>query len=294
MLRISAVIPAYNAAATIGGAIRSVLSQTLPCHELIVVDDGSADDTSAVVRTFGERVRLIQQPNGGPASARNRGIRLAKGEWIGLLDADDEWTPQKNEVQAPCTQAEDVGLVCARAGHVDLALRSLWARNKIINSSVLLRRAAFDSVAGFDEDRSLIGVEDYNLWLRLTAAGWRAVHCPETLVRYGPTASSLTRQVERFARAELVNVRKMAELPLPGLTKADFREKASHVLLEYGRELFYLRQLKPARGLLLQAMRARPRPSTCVLILASLLPPRVLDLRRRRSDRGPAAAHIPG
>ncbi|HOM77360.1 MAG TPA: glycosyltransferase [Anaerohalosphaeraceae bacterium] len=94
-IQISAVIPAYNAQKYIARAIESILRQSRPADEIIVVDDGSTDDTAAVVRSYGDKVRLISQSNGGASAARNAGIRAAKGNWIAFLDADDEWLPEK-------------------------------------------------------------------------------------------------------------------------------------------------------------------------------------------------------
>lgn len=91
---ISVVIPACNAEKYIARAVESVLRQTRPADEIIIVDDGSTDNTADVVRGFGDRVRLIQQPNAGVSAARNAGIRAARGNWIALLDADDEWLPE--------------------------------------------------------------------------------------------------------------------------------------------------------------------------------------------------------
>jgi len=96
---VAVVIPAYNAGRHIGRALDSVLAQTRPAEEIIVVDDGSTDDTAKVVRTYGEKVRYIRQENTGAAGARNRGIKETKAEWIAFLDADDEWLPDKLELQ---------------------------------------------------------------------------------------------------------------------------------------------------------------------------------------------------
>ena len=98
-LFISVVIAAYNSAAQIGRAIGSVLAQTRPADEIIVVDDGSTDATAEVVQSF-EAARLIRQANAGAAAARNAGIRAATGNWIAFLDADDEWLPQRLAIQA--------------------------------------------------------------------------------------------------------------------------------------------------------------------------------------------------
>lgn len=92
---ITVVIPAYNAEATISRAIDSVLNQTVSVFEIVVVDDGSTDDTAAVVRGYGPKVRLIQQTNSRTAAARNRGLDAANGDWIAFLDADDYWELDK-------------------------------------------------------------------------------------------------------------------------------------------------------------------------------------------------------
>ena len=100
---VSVVIPAYNAAATIAAAIESVLAQTRLPEEIIVVDDGSNDETSAVVERFGPIVRLLRQANAGCGQARNSGAREARGTWLAFLDADDLWLPTKLERQLPET-----------------------------------------------------------------------------------------------------------------------------------------------------------------------------------------------
>ncbi len=98
--RISVIIPAYNAAATIGKAIDSILAQGYPAHEIIVVDDGSTDRTGETVQTYGERVTYVHQDNAGPSAARNRGVQQASGEWIAFLDADDWYLPDRLNTHA--------------------------------------------------------------------------------------------------------------------------------------------------------------------------------------------------
>ncbi len=98
-ITVSVVIPAYNAGKYIGRAIDSVLAQTRPADEIIVVDDGSTDNTAEVAHGYGDKVRFIRQENAGASVARNTGIEAATGEWIAFLDADDEWLPQKLKLQ---------------------------------------------------------------------------------------------------------------------------------------------------------------------------------------------------
>src|SRR5690349_10342119 len=95
---VSVVVPTHNRARTLGRTIESVLAQTYPSVELVIVDDGSSDDTGEVIaRGWGAdaRVRYLKKPNGGPASARNFGFRAARGEYVALLDSDDTWHPWK-------------------------------------------------------------------------------------------------------------------------------------------------------------------------------------------------------
>jgi glycosyltransferase involved in cell wall biosynthesis len=105
-MKISVVIAAYNASATLGRAIQSVLAQTRPADEIIVVDDGSTDSTADTARQFGSRVRVISQSNGGTSVARNTGIQNASGDWIAFLDADDEWLPEKLHTQEDFLDAQ--------------------------------------------------------------------------------------------------------------------------------------------------------------------------------------------
>jgi glycosyltransferase involved in cell wall biosynthesis len=93
--RFSVIIPAYNSAATLTRAVESVLAQSWPAHEIIVIDDGSIDDTLCVARGFGDRVRVIHQPNAGVSTARNRGAEAATGDWLAFLDADDWYYPNR-------------------------------------------------------------------------------------------------------------------------------------------------------------------------------------------------------
>jgi glycosyltransferase involved in cell wall biosynthesis len=288
---VSVIIPAYNAEACVDTAIKSALGQTVSPLEVLVVDDGSRDRTAEVAAAFGPPVRVIRQANAGPAAARNHGAREARGEWLALLDADDAWKPRKLEKQLPYTRREEVGLVHCwgppGGGPVPerITLETLWEKNCIVNSSVLVRRRAFEQVGGFDEDRGLISVEDYNLWLRLLAAGWEVATCPERLHEYTPAPGNLSRQFERFARAELLNLEKLA--PVLGLPEAEVRRKRLAIHDEYGRHLVHYRELTAARNWLGHSLREQPSPSRLAWWLATFTPAALLDLRRRALLRQP-------
>lgn len=283
---ISVVIPAYNAEPFIGRAIESVLAQTRPAAEIIIVDDGSNDATGDVVESFGARALLVRQENAGPSAARNHGTRLAQGEWIAFLDADDAWLPEKLEKQLPYLGEDGIGAVhsptdtclsdCDYEG--ELTFERLWQQNPIGTSSVVLRKAAWMDVRGFDEDRELTCVEDYNLWLRLLAAGWRILRCPERLVAYTPCENSLSSQTHRVVRAELLNARRVAAAA--GLEKPVLRRKQRQIHGEYGQSLVHSRELRDARRHLTQALLRGPQAVHAKYWLATLVPPALLDWRR--------------
>ncbi|MBC7528709.1 MAG: glycosyltransferase family 2 protein [Chthonomonadaceae bacterium] len=287
---ISVVIPAYNSEKFVADAIKSVLAQTVPPLEIIVVDDGSTDGTSGIVSRFSSSVRPIRQGNEGPASARNHGIREAKGEWIALLDADDTWLPQKLERQILHTNDSKIGVIHAfsegwkreESGRGNPDFKTLWLKNSLITSSVLMRKSACEEVGYFEEDRALIAVEDYNLWLRFAHAGWEIVTCAEPLMRYTPAAGNLSSQIERFAAAELANVEDIGQrLKLP---QDSLHAKRIAIYEEYGRDLLYERHLTAARKMLSIPLRDHPTPARLKWWLATLIPRSLLDWRRSRTQ----------
>ena len=290
--RISAIIPAYNSARYVGRAIESVLAQSYPVCELFVVDDGSSDDTAAVVAQYGPSVTLIRQANGGPGAARNQGAKRASGEWLGLLDADDKWLPHKLEQQIAHTQNPLVGIVQSSVEDGpntcpdDLTFARLWQRNCIANSSVLIRKTAFDGVGGFNEDRSLIAVEDYNLWLRIVAAGWKVTTCRTSHIVYESAPGHLSSQLERATKAEFANIEAIASCLQ--LEPEDVLAKQLTTCDRQGRYLLYHREMRLARRLLAQAMQAKPTPVRAAWWLASCLPAPVLN---RTRPRKPTMAH---
>jgi glycosyltransferase involved in cell wall biosynthesis len=186
MPTVSIIIPAYNQSQYLGDAIRSALGQTRTDHEVIVVDDGSTDETTAVCRTFTDpRVHYVWQANRGLSAARNTGILQARGEFLSFLDSDDQFLPNKlNLLLSAFEQDGDLGLVAGQAVLIDRQGRrlgevydrslpadptDLLLGNPLHVGSVLLRRDWQARVGPFDE--SLRSYEDWDLWLRLALAG---------------------------------------------------------------------------------------------------------------------------
>jgi len=283
---ISVIIPAYNAARTICHAMESALAQTYRPQEILVIDDGSQDDTARIVADYPAPVQLLQRPNGGPAAARNQGARQAQGEWLALLDADDHWLPHKLELQIVHASDPSVGLIhCFDEGNrryrcpSKLTFDRLWDRNSISASSVLIRRAAFESVGGFNEDPALISIEDYNLWLRIAAAAWKIATVKEALWCYTPAPGNLSSDVERCALAELANVEAISKQF--ALSANQIARKRIAVYEAYGQDLFYYRQLPAARRWLSTPLKADPSLALFARWCATFLPVPLLDLYRQ-------------
>ena len=181
-IEVSVIIPTYNRGWIIKEAIDSVLSQTYDSYELIVVDDGSEDNTSEILDNYGNNIRVIRQSNRGVSAARNRGIVSSKGRFIALLDSDDLWFPEKLSRQISFFQKNPDSLICQT--------QEIWIRNgKRINprkhhqklsgmifepslnlclvspSAVMFKRDLINMVGLFDE--CLPACEDYDLWLRV-------------------------------------------------------------------------------------------------------------------------------
>lgn len=280
---VSVIIPAYNAASTIAAAIESVLAQTRPPEEIIVVDDGSKDETTAVVERFGPAIRLVRQANAGCGQARNTGAREARGTWLAFLDADDAWLPTKLERQIPETADPRVAVVVCRRRTYEgrlldrrLTFDDLWSKNNVIVSSSLVRRSAFAQVGGFWKERAC---EDYYLWLRLTADGWEMANVPEDLVVYAPTAQSLSRQIESFAAAErmcLNDIAARSRMPAARLNKRLAQSYQAHA-----RGAIHVRNTSVARRFALASLRHRVSAAQLWNLVLAYTPWPVLDLRRR-------------
>jgi len=223
---ITVVIPTYNRATFLKDAIDSVLAQTFLDFELIVVDDGSTDDTPKLLSSYNNKVRVITQTNQGPSAARNRGIEAAKGKWIAFLDSDDVWKPDKLKKQVrfitdhPDTkicQTEEVWIrngkrVNPRKKH---EMHSGWIYEKCLPlcivspSSVMIHQDVFEKVGLFDE--TMPACEDYDLWLRI------APHYPiflireQLIVKQGGHADQQSRAVESLDRLRIKAIVKSIE-----------------------------------------------------------------------------------
>jgi glycosyltransferase involved in cell wall biosynthesis len=249
---VSIIIPAFNAARYIRQALNSVLAQTYPAIEVIVVDDGSSDATSAIVEeyvTSDARIQLVRQSNMGVGTARNTAIRKARGKYIAPLDADDFWLPEKLEKQVTRMEqcGSETGLVYCWSTLIDeegefLGLsyphqavggrlrHALVFRNVIDNASApLFRAAALEKVGVYitrAEQGGAQGCEDWDLHLRI-AEFFNVRLVPEYLVAYRQTRSSMTTNAKSMAASYAV-VSRRARQRNRDLPSATFRWAAGH------------------------------------------------------------------
>ena len=210
-MNVSVIIPTFNRLSLISRAIDSVLSQTIKPFEIIVVDDGSSDNTSNFIKNNYKSVKLIKQKNLGVSKARNVGIKNSSGDWIALLDSDDEWKKNKLEVQIKSLSEYDYYSVC----HTN----EIWIRNgirvnqkkrhqkyggdifvkcldicRISPSSIIFKKNIINEVGWFDEGLSIC--EDYDLWLRITA-NYKILFIDKPLInKFGGHSDQLSKSVK--------------------------------------------------------------------------------------------------
>ena len=223
-MKISVVIPTYNRIALVERAIDSVLMQSIKPFDIIVVDDGSDDGTSEMIQKKYRSINLVQQQNSGVSAARNNGIKHAKGDWIALLDSDDEWTEKKLENQ--------VNRLIKNPDYHFCHTNEIWIRNgvrvnqkkrhqkyggyifdkcldicRISPSSTLFKKNILEHVGWFDTQLPVC--EDYDLWLRITA-DYKILFVDEPLIiKYGGHTDQLSQSVEGI---ELFRIKSLENL----------------------------------------------------------------------------------
>jgi len=199
--QVSVIIPVHNGAATIGRALESVFDQTFSDYEIVICDDGSTDDTLAVLAKYGDKIRVVREANRGPSAARNAAVTASHGELIALIDRDDQWLPNKLELAVNAMRADaraallysDMIVVneageefrrsqirpeTAHAPTMDEMLARIWP---IVPSTIVMRRDAFDRAGGFCEQ--LLSAEDIHFSLLMREQG-HFIYLPDRLVRF--------------------------------------------------------------------------------------------------------------
>jgi teichuronic acid biosynthesis glycosyltransferase TuaG len=234
---VSVIMPAYNAEKHVAESIRSVQDQTYPHWELIVVDDGSLDQTPVIVQQLAaadNRINYLFQENGGQASARNTGIRHSRGELVAFLDADDLWLPEKLRKQMRALEESHADVISSSGfvfGDEDIEVNEdalqivpgrteggemfklLYAYNRLTIQSAVVRRGMLERVNLLDESRAYQNCEDYDLWLSLAKAGAVFFCLDDRLIKYRRHRDASTFEDSRVLKPMIAVMKKHSNEP---------------------------------------------------------------------------------
>lgn len=273
-VKVSVVMPSYNAARFVTAAVDSVLAQTFQDFEILVVDDGSTDNTREVLEKYSSpKVRYLYKKNGGVSSARNFGIENARGKYIAFLDADDLWLPEKLEKQVDLLEEnEDIGLCYTGAEKVsedltpkgfidaipykDSCEKLLLTMNIIVLSSSIVRRSVILKTTGFDSQFSTCA--DKEFWLRLSLIT-RFAPISDYLVMYRDVNSSMSSNPLASKRDTLGVLNKFFTLPnLPDKYKKLRNKAVSNNLMVVSGEFLHNREFNESLNCMWESLKLYP------------------------------------
>lgn len=305
----SVVIPCYNGEPFVAEAVDSALAQTYRPVEVIAVDDGSTDGSPVVLARYGERIRVVRQPNRGLPAARNAGIRVARGEYLAFLDADDWWASEFLARSVTALTASGAGIAYCGWQNVGLPgrrgepfippdyqadpdrLATLVAGPRWPVHAAVVRRAVVEAVGGFDE--RLKSCEDFAFWIR-AATCYPLVRVPEALAFYRFHGGQMTRDrwlvLESHWRVQQTFLRERPEVAL-ALGRRRVRALTHGELLRKGFDAYWRRDLPTARAAFRKVMGAGyGRPREWGYMLPALLPLPLHRVLLRLLERGAGAS----
>lgn len=291
MQNVSVVLTCHNGARWIGGAIQSILAQTYEDFELIIIDDGSTDNSKEIVAPYlcDERVRYVYQENRGFSAAVNEGIKESSDDFIGFIGQDDLWVPNKLELQVKyLREHKDVDLVHSNYCSIDLEARIIGVRDvkvpifsakkKVVEQlflnnfigfeTVLVKRKCLNDVGFFDE--RMVGYSDHDMWLRV-AGSFNIGYLDLPLVKKRQHEFQLSKvRIEAVLKDELLMVKKAIDL-YPFLRRLE-RKKLASLFYAWGIALLQKGNKNEARQKFLKAIRCQPwkLKSTAVYIAPAL------------------------
>ena len=307
MVTIAAILPVFNGERYVRQAVESVLGQTRPPEEILVVDDGSTDGTAGILASFGDRIRAIRTENRGVASARNAGARAARSTYAAFLDADDAWEAEAIAIDADAARRNPEAVLFfadALAVSADGRPRRVLHRppgpgplfdallrgNVIVTSTAMVRRDVFERIGYFREDFVCkAGVEDWEFFLRCSRAGPFA-YIPRTVVRYRIHPAGA---VQTHREAMKVDALRVLSLHAEGVPAPLRRAARSRVYFDSGVRHLAAQDLPEARRDFLRSLRtfrSFPRGLAGLAVACSPAPVARFLRRVRAAVHGRAAA----
>lgn len=289
---VSVIIPTFNYDKFIGEALKSVFEQTLKDFEIIVIDDGSTDNTKEIVESFGEKVRYFYQPRKGPASARNKGIRESKGVFVAFLDADDVWLPTKLEKQVNLFGDNPrLGMALTDNFLFDEAgiyrdyvnkkrylltgdvVANIFINSGVVTPTVMVRRDVFDKVGLFEEN--LYIAEDDNMWIRI-AVEYEVGIVDESLAKIRDHRGRTMRVSDKLIESVEQNIELLSNKYGPKVAsqiKPLAAHKYNQIYFSQGYGQFEQGNYKQARGLFKKALKVNPgNRKTIIYMFATYMP----------------------
>jgi glycosyltransferase involved in cell wall biosynthesis len=299
--KVSVVIPAYNCAAFLPETLDSVFAQTYSDLEVILVDDGSTDNTQAVIAPYSHRIVCIRQQNKGLPAARNTGIRVAQGEFVALLDADDSWAADKIAKQLPSFSDAEVGIVYSdfSVRYADGRFQSSYLINRplateghilenyiqsrfLFPSTMIFRRGCLEEFGNFDEE--MLACEDIELFARICSR-WKVSLVNEPLVTRYEGSHNITSNNGKINQYTILALQKvlLKEPGLPNSTRKIIYEELGRQHWWRGCAAFDAGDYIQARQSLIHAVRCDRHHSRSAVLLtvASFLPKTAIDYLRR-------------
>lgn len=301
-VKASVIVAVYNGAKTLTQTIESILSQAYDNFELLLIDDGSTDESKNLIEKYleDERVKYFKKQNGGVASARNFGIARATGEVIGFCDQDDQWLPQKLEKQIPLFSDPDVGLVyswvdidrhgkreCSTPEFEGECFEALLNRNFVSCCTAMVRRTVLNQVNGLDESRELHGVDDRHLWLKVARISKLAV-AKTPLAIYFIHGENYSLDNKKMLIADLSCIEKIASIEdLTPREKSLCKNAKYNAYKHYANNFLYRNSPQLSASCFLSAWKVKPwhLESLVAASLLSVMPSNLLIKLKQTKNR---------
>ncbi|MEH6625335.1 MAG: glycosyltransferase family A protein [Motiliproteus sp.] len=302
---ISVVVPVYNGVDYLEKTVQSILKQSLRDFELVLINDGSQDESQKLLERLSSedsRVKVFHKENGGVACARNYGIGKSTGEFIAFCDQDDLWHTEKLAKQLPLFEDSQVGLVYCGAviEHTNLGKKSepgfeskhrgdifdqLIQQNMITCCSAIARKTMLQQCGGFDDDRSLMGVDDWHLWLKL-ALICKADFVEEHLCTHVFHGDNYSLNDGKMHDAEIICLDKIFPLTITSGRSPNWNSIRRNIHLKYAQSYLYTSDFKLAADTYQRAYREQPSPSALIKwLIYRILPAPVLHFLQNQKRR---------